>query len=175
MRSSEITTLRRHQVDLKKRVVTLSDTKNGEYRSVSLSPLATTAVTEALDNPTRPIDTGLVFFGEPGKDDKRRPYVFSKVWNDMKKKLGMADFRFHDLRHKVVSRLVETGKFSDQQVAAISGHKSMQMLKRYTHLRSDELVALLDQAHNLGTLASPTLSGTDREGASVDIDNSVNL
>jgi len=175
MRSSEITTLRRHQVDLKKRVVTLSDTKNSEYRSVPLSPLATASITEALNNPVRPIDTDLVFFGEPGKDDKRRPYVFSKVWNDMKKKLGMADFRFHDLRHEAVSRLVETGKFSDQQVAAISGHKSMQMLKRYTHLRSDELVALLDQAHNLGTLTSPTLSETDREGASVDIDNSVNL
>lgn len=88
---------------------------------------------EALDNPIRLIDTDLVFFGEPGNDGKRRPYVFSKIWNDMKKKLGMANFRFHDLRHEAVSSLVETGKFSDQQVATISGHKSMQMLKRYTH------------------------------------------
>lgn len=36
------------------------------------------------------------------------------------------------------------GGLSDQQVAAISGHKSMQMLKRYTHLRSEDLVAELD-------------------------------
>ena len=33
----------------------------------------------------------------------------------------------------------------DQEVAAISGHKSMQMLKRYTHLRAEDLVARLDQ------------------------------
>jgi integrase len=43
------------------------------------------------------------------------------------------DLRFHDLRHESVSRLVEAG-LSDQEVATISGHKSMQMLKRYTHL-----------------------------------------
>jgi len=39
--------------------------------------------------------------------------------------------------------LVEAG-LSDQEVAAISGHKSMQMLKRYTHLRTEDLVGKLD-------------------------------
>ena len=43
--------------------------------------------------------------------------------------LGFDDLHFHDLRHEAVSRLVEAG-MSDQEVAAISGHKSMQMLKR---------------------------------------------
>jgi hypothetical protein len=33
---------------------------------------------------------------------------------------------------------------SDQEVASISGHKSMQMLRRYTHLRAEDLVAKLD-------------------------------
>jgi len=36
------------------------------------------------------------------------------------------------------------GGLSDQEVSSISGHKSMQMLKRYTHLRSEDLVARLD-------------------------------
>ncbi|HBP6438081.1 site-specific integrase [Pseudomonas aeruginosa] len=100
MRSSEITSLRRHQVDLKKRVVKLLDTKNGESRTVPLTQAAAKAFKEALENPIRPIDTNLIFFGEPGKDEKRRPYVFSKAWNGMKKRLGMADLRFHDLRHE---------------------------------------------------------------------------
>jgi hypothetical protein len=39
---------------------------------------------------------------------------------------------------------VEAG-FSDQEVSAISGHKSMQMLKRYTHLRAEDLVSRLDK------------------------------
>lgn len=34
---------------------------------------------------------------------------------------------------------------SDQEVSAISGHKSMQMLRRYTHLRGEDLVAKLDE------------------------------
>ncbi|MCY1549947.1 Phage integrase family protein [compost metagenome] len=91
----------------------------------------------------RPIDCDLVFFGEPGKDKQRRPYAFTKKWGELKKKLGMADLHFHDLRHEAVSRLVEAG-LSDQEVSAISGHKSMQMLRRYTHLRGEDLVSRLD-------------------------------
>lgn len=151
MRTSEFINLRMHLVDLKKRVANLPDTKNGGYRSVPLSKIATNVMAQALDNPVRPTDCDLVFFGNPGKDGKRRPYVFSKAWSAMKKKLGIADFHFHDLRHEAVSRFVETGEFSDQQVAAISGHKSMQMLKRYTHLRSEELVELLDRADSKKT------------------------
>ncbi|HGP0242040.1 TPA: site-specific integrase [Pseudomonas aeruginosa] len=143
MRSSEITTLRCGQVDVARRIVRLLDTKNTQPRTVPLTTDATAAFREALANPIRPLDSDLVFFGEPGKDGKRRPYNFNKVWLDIKKNLGLADFRFHDLRHEAVSRLVEGG-LSDQKVAAISGHRSMQMLRRYTHLRAEDLVNELD-------------------------------
>ena len=144
MRSSEITSLRVSQVDLGRRVVRLLDTKNDSARSVPLSLRATEAFRQALANPVRPVDTALVFFGEPGRDGTRRPYEFNRVWTVLKAKLGLKDLRFHDLRHEAVSRLVEGG-LSDQQVASISGHKSMQMLRRYTHLRAEDLVAHLDQ------------------------------
>ena len=108
------------------------------------NPMLGWIVRIALDNPVRPEDCNLVFFGEPGKDEKRRPYAFTKTWGLLKKKLGMPDLRFHDLRHEAVSRLVEGG-LSDQEVSAISGHKSMQMLKRYTHLRAEDLVGKLDK------------------------------
>jgi integrase len=144
MRHSEILGLRRSQIDLNSRVARLSNTKNDSARTVPLSRMATEAFTQALKHPIRPIDTDLIFFGEPGKDGARGPYQFSKIWQSIKKKLGMADLHFHDLRHETVSRLVEAG-FSDQQVAAVSGHKSMQMLKRYTHLRAEDLVAKMDE------------------------------
>lgn len=57
---------------------------------------------------------------------------------------GIRGLRYHDLRHEVVSRLVEA-VLSDQDVAGISDHKSMQMLRRYTHLRAEELVDRLEQ------------------------------
>jgi len=143
MRSSEILGLRRNQVDLGRRVVRLTHTKNGDTRTVPLSQAATALFKQALANPIRPIECDLVFFGEPGRDGKRRAYAFTKAWGTLKKSLGLADLHFHDLRHEAVSRLVEGG-LSDQEVAAISGHKSMQMLKRYTHLRAEDLVDRLD-------------------------------
>lgn len=151
MRSSEIASLRLLQVDLKKRVVRLAMTKNDSARTVPLTQVATDAFVEAVANPTRPDDCKLVFFGEPGRDGERKPYAFNKTWHDIKTELGIQDLRFHDLRHEAVSRLVEAG-FSDQEVSAISGHKSMQMLKRYTHLRTEDLVSKLDRLSNASAL-----------------------
>lgn len=144
MRSSEIAGLHLNQVDLKRRVVRLAVTKNDSARTVPLTQAATAAFLEAVANPTRPKDCKLVFFGEPGRDGLRKPYAFNKTWHDIKSDLGIQNLRFHDLRHEAVSRLVEAG-FSDQEVSAISGHKSMQMLKRYTHLRAEDLVTKLDR------------------------------
>lgn len=147
MRSSEIATLRRTQVELERRIVCLTETKNTLPRTVPLSLAATETFRLALNNPARPAETDLIFYGEPGRDGRRRPYNFNKVWGDIKKSVGVADFKFHDLRHEAVSRLVELG-LSDQEVASISGHKSMQMLRRYTHLRAEDLVAKLDNIRN---------------------------
>jgi integrase len=49
--------------------------------------------------------------------------------------LGIEDLHFHDLRHEGISRLFEMG-WNIPHVAAVSGHRSWQSLKRYTHLRS---------------------------------------
>ncbi|RTZ39139.1 hypothetical protein EKL30_18460 [Candidimonas sp. SYP-B2681] len=48
------------------------------------------------------------------------------------------------MRHEAVSRLVDAG-LSDQQVPPVCGHKSMQMLKRYTHIEAKNSVAKLDK------------------------------
>ena len=139
MRQGEILSLKRNQIDLAKEVVILHDTKNKESRTVPLTAKAQLAFQQALAHPVRAFDTDLLFFGEPGKDGKRRSYTINKVWSKALKKAGIEDLRFHDLRHEATSRFVEAG-LSDQQVAAITGHKSMQMLRRYTHLRSEDLV-----------------------------------
>lgn len=156
MRSTEIASLRRPQVNIERRIVKLTDTKNDSHRTVPLSKRATELFKAAMANPARPTDCSLVFFGEPGKDNKRRPYTFTKIWRTLVKKVELPDFRFHDLRHEAVSRLVEAG-LSDQEVSAISGHKSMQMLKRYTHLRSEDLVKRIDKIKRtkLESLAKP--------------------
>ena len=50
------------------------------------------------------------------------------------KVLGIEDLHFHDLRHEGISRLFELG-WSIPHVATVSGHRSWQSLKRYTHIR----------------------------------------
>lgn len=128
---------------MNRRIVRLLETKNTTPRTVPLSIEAVRIFRQALSNPIRPIDTQLIFFGEPGRDGKRHPYRFSRMWTTIRNELQLGDLHFHNLRHEAVSRLVEGG-LSDQEVSAISGHKSMQMLKRYTHLRAEDIVGKLD-------------------------------
>lgn len=54
----------------------------------------------------------------------------------------LADLRFHDLRHEATSRLFEKG-LGIMEVANMTGHKSLAMLKRYTHIEAENLAAKL--------------------------------
>jgi integrase len=75
------------------------------------------------------------------EDDRIFPYVhrsagtaFTRACNDLK----IEDLHFHDLRHEGTSRLFESG-FAIQQVALVTGHKDWKMLRRYTHLKPENL------------------------------------
>ncbi|MBF0454501.1 MAG: site-specific integrase [Magnetococcales bacterium] len=153
MRRGEILTLERSQIDMKKRTIFLEMTKNGSSRMVPMTARATEIFSEALNWEVRVLGSDLLFYGEPGRDGKRRPYTINRVWNTARSRAGLGDVRFHDLRHEATSRMVESG-MSDQQVSAINGHKSMQMLKRYTHLRAADLVAVLDS--RMGIAVAPS-------------------
>jgi integrase len=109
MRSGEILSLTVSSVDLANRCVRLDRTKSGERRTVPLSAAALRVLRAALAHP-RPADTDLIFYGRARESGQRRPYEYRKAWNDLKKALGMADFRFHDLRHEATSRLVVTDR-----------------------------------------------------------------
>ena len=52
------------------------------------------------------------------------------------------DLHFHDLRHEATSRFFELG-LNVVEVAAITGHKDLKMLQRYTHLRAEDLARKL--------------------------------
>lgn len=78
-----------------------------------------------------------------GKILNTTPNAVVCTWKRATRALGIEDLRWHDLRHEAASRLFEKG-LNPMEVASITGHKSMQMLKRYTHLRAENLVAKLD-------------------------------
>lgn len=129
MRRGELINLEWRYVDLKKRVLYLPSTKNGEGRGI---PLSTKAIAVLSELP-RAID-GQVF---PITAD-----ALKKSFARACERAELADFHFHDLRHEAISRLFERG-LSLPEVASISGHKTWEMLKRYTHLQAERLVAKL--------------------------------
>ena len=55
------------------------------------------------------------------------------AWRRILKRAAIEDFRFHDLRHEATSRLFERG-LSIMEVQRITGHKTLAMLVRYTHM-----------------------------------------
>ena len=71
--------------------------------------------------------------------------------------LGIDNLVFHDLRHEGISRLFEIGK-SIPQAASVSGHRSWQSLKRYTHLRQ-----IGDKYENWKWKDAVTARGTPRD------------
>ena len=62
------------------------------------------------------------------------PDTIGRRWTDACKLEGIEDLHFHDLRHEGISRLFELG-MNAPQVAAVTGHSSWDILKRYTHIR----------------------------------------
>ena len=131
MRRGEIYGMTWDMVDLKKRTVTLPDTKNGQKRIVPLSTEAVAVLKERLG--TRRLD-GEVW--NIGLD------AISQDFAKACQKAVISGLHFHDLRHEATSRLFEKG-FDTMEVKTITGHKTLQMLARYTHLRAEDLVERL--------------------------------
>jgi len=59
------------------------------------------------------------------------------------RKAEIKDLRFHDLRHEATSRLFENTDLDVMEVRALTGHKAMQMLARYSHLSTSHLAERL--------------------------------
>lgn len=140
-RLGELLALRWSDVDTSRRVLVLRGidgrgTKNGDAaRAVPLSAAALVVLDDLRALPLS-ID-GRVFWWWKAADS------FNKSWRRAAARAGIEDLRFHDLRHEAASRLFEKGVFDSMEVASITGHKTLAMLKRYTHLRAEDLAKKL--------------------------------
>ncbi|EBW6364046.1 site-specific integrase [Salmonella enterica subsp. enterica serovar Oranienburg] len=131
MRQGEILTLRWEHIDLQQGVAHLPVTKNGSARAVPLSGRAR----QLLQKLSVQLSGAVFHYKSSG---------FKSAWRAALQTLKIENLHFHDLRHEAISRLFELRTLNVMEVAAISGHKSLNMLKRYTHLRAYQLVSKLD-------------------------------
>jgi integrase len=130
MRQGELLALEWRMVDRKRRIAMLEITKNGEARPVPLSSRALAA----LDGLPASIK---------GKVIPLQKQTLYRAFKNACKRAGIDNFTWHDLRHEALSRLAERGDFNMVEMAAVSGHKTLQMLKRYTHLQAENLARKL--------------------------------
>jgi len=118
MRRGEILNLCWDQVDLKRRSVTILESKNGYSRTIPLTPNAA-ALLQSLGR----------------QNDRVFPLTangLKMAWGRMLEGTGIEDLHFHDLRHEAISRFFEMG-LTVPEVASISGHRDTRMLLRYAH------------------------------------------
>lgn len=125
MRRGEILGLQWEHIDLIKRTAFIPITKNGESRLVPLSK----AAVEILQNLPRNLH---------GKVFPVTGCTLSAAIDRARTKAKIKDFHFHDLRHMAITRLAE--KLPNLiELSAVSGHKSLAMLKRYYHPNPEQL------------------------------------
>jgi integrase len=136
MRKGEQFSLTWDAVDLESRKIRLIETKNGSSRTI---PINTPCLT-ALKNlrATSRDKRSFVFLLPSGGPMKEPRSWFTEALKDAK----IDGLRWHDLRHTFCSRLAMAG-VDIRTIAALAGHKTLQMSMRYAHLAP---------AHNLDAI-----------------------
>ena len=125
MRKEEILSLRWKDLDYRIRTISILDTKNGESREIPMNDI----VYRTLLAIKRKYDSPWVFCKRNGE----RYGNIRKAFEGARKRAGIVDFRFHDLRHTFASYLVMNG-IDLKTVQELLGHKSFEMTLRYAHL-----------------------------------------
>jgi integrase len=140
MRMREMYTLSVRQIDLPRRTVFLDKTKNGDRRQVPISTVLLALLKPYLKGR---VPDDQVFPWWNGDLDKkaleRTTSLLSRQYSRIFESAGATGLHFHDLRHEATSRLFERTSLSDMEIAKITGHKSMSMLRRYANLRASTL------------------------------------
>jgi integrase len=139
-RRGELIHLKWDDVDLKAARAVVRETKNGDPRALPLVGKALEALRvlklqgSAKSEWVFPQPSGF-----PG------PYEgFDAHWHEALNAAGIADFRFHDLRHTCASYLASQGA-SLLEIADTLGHRTLSMVKRYAHLAQSHKVSAIER------------------------------
>ena len=129
-RVGEALNLRVEDIDPVGMTLTFRSTKNGEDRTLYMGiPLL------RLTQRQEPQD-GCVFGGPKHKER------LNQAWRRARVRAGFPELRMHDLRHLAVSWMRQQG-VDDPTIMAITGHKTLTMLDRYSHPRQAACKAAL--------------------------------
>jgi integrase len=135
-RQEEIMALRWPQIDLTRCLITLPKTKNGDARALPVVGEALKLLKER--DKVRSISDNRLF--PPTKRAKKAEYMdLRDPWETALKAANITDFHWHDLRHTAASAMAMSG-VSLVEIAKILGHRTMQMVARYSHLSEGHIL-----------------------------------
>jgi integrase len=143
-RQSEVMSLRYGQIDFARKIITLHDTKNGDKRALPLVGKAFDLLEQRAK--VRALNDDRIF--PPSKLAKKSEYIdLRQPWEKALKQAGIVDFHWHDLRHTSASYMAMSG-VSLVEISKILGHRTMQMVSRYSHLSEGHIVATGEKLAN---------------------------
>ena len=147
MRPGEAAGLKWSQVDFEKKGIMLEKTKNKMPRWIPLTDRVLKELRKMRDEIE---DTEWVFL--PSNPSKRIQLIpnqyFKTAWNTVKRKAGLPDLHMHDLRHTAASLLLKAG-VDMRVVQEILGHKTLQMVIRYTHVLDSQKREAMEKLDSL--------------------------
>ena len=138
MRQAEQMELVWSDVNLKDGYLILHETKNGDRRRVTLAGASLELLKEHAK--VRRLDTKLLF---PSNRNPQKPIDLRKAFKNAMEKSQITDFKWHDLRHCTASYLAMNGA-SLAEIAEILGHRTLQMVKRYSHLSDGHVSSVIE-------------------------------
>ncbi len=153
MRRGELMSLRRKDIDMKGRRITLEMTKNGERRLIPMNA----RVADLLKGLPPRIDSEMLF---PGISGDAVTHAFKRAVV----RAGLDDFHFHDLRHCFASHLTMQG-VDLRSVMSLMGHKDLRMTVRYSHLSPAHLQ---DAVNTLGKVFNAGMEKAGDNAGSLD-------
>lgn len=136
-RQAEVMTLRFNQIDFGRKIITLHTTKIGEARALPLVGSAFGLI-EARAKVRNIADDRL--FPPTSRARKAECLDLRQPWEKALTAAGITNFHWHDLRHTAASYVAMSG-VSLVEISKILGHRTMQMVSRYSHLSEGHIVA----------------------------------
>lgn len=133
MRRGEIVNIQRQHIEFHRRRLYVPMAKNGYARYVPLNDRAMTILEDRLS----------VIVKSAIRLYPVEPASLSKALRRSCERLGITGLSFHCFRHTAITKYARKG-LSVAQLKVISGHRSTEMLERYTHLGVEDVVGLMN-------------------------------
>ncbi len=140
MRRSEIARLKWQDIDFEENTIYVAETKNDEPRTIPIGKV----LLECLSMLRKNARCEFVFTTPEGERYTSLS-AWKRAWGTALRRSEVEKGRFHDLRHTFVSNLIVNEKEDFATVMALSGHKDISMLKRYSHTQEDAKKSAIDK------------------------------